>query len=226
MDIKDYFEIFYYCASIIIAGVALFSLIQIKVMREVASKQAERDAMKMSLEIYRYYINTILPLLDRVDNSFHVNNIKLDELFELKGTRENPVLIKKPGFAPKFIGNFIVSDCYIVFNDFKNAMAIFASYFNSKVADEETAYNIVGKDYLKSMELYMPLWLMTEGYGDSNELDNKPQRDSQDYHGAIQLYHKWSSKKEVDLSIQEKERIIKYLDNVTVDDTPPFGVNR
>lgn len=224
MIIKDYLEISYFIASIFMTFIAIIGLKEIDLIRKVASDQAKRDAVKLSAEIYKYYVDTTTPLKNTLAKSLRDKEIKLDDFFVIGGTREEPTISKKTGTTEEFISKFIKSKCLHDFIAWKNSIGVFASYFTSGIADEKTAYNMIGKEYLKTMEKYMPLLLVLE-------VDNEKYPDETfeegDYHSAaLKLYHTWSSRKEHYGLLRERNRIMESLAEKKVDDTPPIGVNR
>lgn len=191
--IKPTCEMLYFISSLIVAYAAISALKQIRVMEKSISIQSKRDALKTSSDQCLYYMSEIIKLQNELSEEIDGKGVSFLKKWnvEVKG---NDIQLKHEGPVDRqeFI-KLLQCDFPKAFNP----MEAFATYFVSKVADENIAFKTVGKTYVNTVEEYIPLLLHLSENGH--------------YHNILQLYILWKNRFE---SIELQNQIQKNQKNL------------
>lgn len=185
--IKPTIEVLYFVAGIIVAITAILALKQIKIMKHTVEIQSKRDALTITSEQCVNYMTNIIRLQNEFNKSLKDNQIHFLEGWHVQ-LNDNEISLQHDG--------------NIDFSDFEkmnyatvcNAMEAFATYFTSKVADENVAFNTLGTTYIHTTEKYMPILLRVneDGY----------------FQNIVKLYLLWK-KRMISIDLQTQQEKIK-----------------
>ncbi len=177
--------------SQIVLGISgLVALSQIWLFRKVSKTDSQRESIKYSSELVAVYLKDIIPLI----------NIALDKLFKekkysyFKGDKLNDFFWEELQESPKrkkhmetlSSSGALCSHMEILVNSTLNQTESFATPFISKVADEEIAFQALGRTYCETVEGFYPFYCLIR-----NRKDYVPYLNN-----TILLYKLWSARLE------------------------------
>ncbi|ASW42848.1 hypothetical protein [Clostridium isatidis] len=170
--------------------VTIMGLKEITVAKEISEVNAKREAFKLSAEQCIYYFENIIPKLDDIDKCFKENKI----------TSIGEVKIKSTSEGIKASVKLDVSRCpEEIFRDITyvlNVIEGFSLYFISGVADERVAFSSVGRTYVNSMEMLLPIICSVQGSG---------------YENVFKLYLLWKDRIDKQEALNQKIKLDKKM---------------
>ena len=181
LEYRDYFEIAYFIAGILVAIVAIIALYQIQIARNTLKTQSQRDSLKLTAEQCKYYTETVLKL----SNELYEKRLEVDcTIFDLGkwnvDTDGEEIIVKSNEETEPSLQQATVVVGEVL--DLLNAMDSFSVYFISGVADEALAYKTISNSYINLAEQFMPMILFAN-------------KKSGHISSLIELYIMWKNRK-------------------------------
>lgn len=179
-------EILYFIAGIIVAVAAVIALKQIAIMKETASNQSKRDAIKISSEQCNNYLTNIIKLQNDFYQILKNKNISYKDNWTVDIDGNNIVIHYNK--EVDFVSFYHLDFCKVF-----NAMEAFATYFTNSLADEMVAYFSLGTTYINQVETYLPFLLdfNNDGY----------------YLNIVKLYLIWK-KRMISIELKQQQKKI------------------
>jgi len=206
MDILKVLEALNYIATIGLLVVAIYGLKQLKISKETSAANAQRDALKLSNDQSKYYLEKIIPILNDLD-------LKISN--KVKFITESSFEIKDDGIKVHFANNMTDKDS----RDFVaiapelthafNMLEGFSTYFISELADESVAFKAVGSTFCSTAKSYIPI-IATAG-------------EDQSYQNLLELYVLWQKRIDAQLLNKQKVSIEEKLKKVNNTIIVPVG---
>ncbi len=173
--------------------VAAIGLKQLSISKKAANATAKRDSIKAANEQIRYFGETIIPLVNKMDTYIAKNNITLldESSFEIKDDRIE-VALRPNGAQGAKQFNMIGEHVLAIINN----LEILSTVFVSGLADEKVAFKTIGKAYCSITEKCMPI------------IATITEHDKHYYQNSIELYRCWNDRIEKS-SLQEQKKEIE-----------------
>ncbi|WP_433752933.1 hypothetical protein [Paenibacillus amylolyticus] len=223
--IRSFIELIYFISGIVLAIIAIYGLRQFKIALDqltVSIKQVEigmeqvsllkhdievrnkRLSVEKSIEFIERYKNTIFPLA--------VKHRELMEQYEYSFYTEDVIDIKEFPFSnqddfKKAFDKTIKTEA----NDLFNEIELFSSAFTSRLADEELAFQPLGKTFVRLIDRNYDIFCVC--------------RSSAPYANTVKLYITWKErlkKNELDKQINQLEKARSKIKNTKI---TPLGLD-
>jgi len=188
-------ELLYFVAGILLTIGLGFTYLQLRMLKHDLNTKNVRSAREKALEACDRYFDRYVPLTNKY----------LEDRGNLP-TYEGP------------IGDFSDASIPATFRDFAkerfkiyswvaaiNQLEFIAAHFCSEVADEQAAFPIIGRSYVRTVELHYDLLALSHS--------NKA---SPYYHSIIELYSIWKTRLQSAELNQKKSEISKDISNLPV----------
>ncbi|MEN8616964.1 hypothetical protein [Shewanella baltica] len=199
---RPVFETIYFLSGVVVSGCAIYALKQVALLKKSISIQSKRDALKLTAEQCNDYMQVIIPLQNKLNNSIEKNGVTFFEGWTVDITKENCSVTHQG--TPNTHGLENISCSNVL-----NAMETFSTYFVSGVADDTVAYHTVGTTFLHSVNKLMPVLI---NY-----------RESGYYKNVTTLFIRWRCRRNEEDLIKEKEIIEQKLKSNKVSIPLPLG---
>lgn len=212
-QIRGLLELLYFASAPALVIVGLIGLRQLKISRDNARIDAKRRALALASEQCAYYLNYIIPLINRANQTIEAHDIKYFKMIEVEA-KENGLHAKSAAsrqaitkevdrlFAAKEVQNALL-DAY-------NALEGFAVYFTSGTADESVAFSAVGHTYCNSVQALLPdLYICTQ--------------DGQFLQNLMKLFYLWNDRIRAESLLCTREGVEKELAAIEMRTIPPIG---
>lgn len=160
-NLKEILEIIYYLTGPALVIVALIGLKQIKIAaeqiketRESRKISSKREAYKIAAEQCKYYLETIIPILNKLDEIIEEKNLEYFTKSEISITEESIGI--KPYLNDNALDK-VFSSCLEEFSTAINLIEGFSVYFVSGIAAENVGYKTLGRTYTRSVKKLLPI---------------------------------------------------------------------
>lgn len=206
--IKDILEIIYFLSGPALVVVAFFGLKQLKISteqinetREARKINSKREAYKIAAEQCKYYMETIIPLLNKVDSIIEEKNLDYFKKSEIiiEGDSIKMILYNKDNALNKAF-----DECLEELHTVINYIEGFSVFFVSGVAADIVGYNTIGKTYVYSIKRLLPIIIPFGKDGAFNH--------------TKKLFITWHNRRESETLLKQKaeveEKISKQKNNV------------
>ena len=209
MDILKIFEALNYLATIGLLVVAIYGLQQLRISKETSATNARRDALKLSNDQSKYYLETIIPIL---------SNLEAQIGSKVKFITQSSFELKDDGIKVNFASNINdkdLQDFVEVAPDLTHAFNMlegFSTYFISELADEGVAFKAVGSTFCNNVKKYIPI-IATAG-------------EDKSYQNLLELYVLWQKRIDAQLLNKQKDSIETQLKKVNNTVIVPVGTTK
>lgn len=183
---RSILEIIYFITSPLLLAVAVIGLRQIDIAKETSILNDKRTSFTLAAEQCRYFIEKIIPEVDKISISMEAKGIKNfgKAKLELNDKKEKSMeytINNEPGIA-----ELQISSVYVL-----NLLDGFSTFFIAGVAEETVAFSALGITFVQAVDKLFPIlcWGQDETAG---------------YNSLISLYIKWKDKIEKQKAIIEK----------------------
>lgn len=148
---RPYFEILYFAAGIALAAGLGLTYWQLTLIKKDMRLRSERAAMEKAIDTCERHLSVFIPLSLKSSMTFEAN--KLPSFYD--GTAGN--FMKNS--IPKELNEISLKrySCSFDWVAALNQLESIAATFMSGVADEQTAFRIIGRTYCSSVESYYDL---------------------------------------------------------------------
>jgi hypothetical protein len=205
--VRPLLETLYFLAAIALVPIAIKGLEQLKIAKETARTNAQREAFKLAAEECRNFALHVVPLVEALDNL--VQNLKLTSFGNTK------FRISKGEISEH---NFSVDRLKIEFPKcghdliaFLNALEAFSIFFASRIADETVAYRETGETFLKIAAKYMPGIYLLRALKSGR------------FESTVELYELWDARMQSENLLRSKESINTALESLKKEPLRPIG---
>src|SRR5690606_530898 len=158
---KNILEIIYFLSGPALVIAALYGLKQIKLAseqiketRETRKVSAQREAYKIAAEQCKYYSETIIPLLNKLDKT--IDDKKLEYFTKTEITIDSDKIGVKPYLNDGALDK-VFSECLEELSTTINLIEGFSVYFVSGVAADIVGYKTLGRTYTRSVKKLLPI---------------------------------------------------------------------
>jgi hypothetical protein len=198
-----------FVATIVLTGVSIYALQQLRIAKDSLEIQSLRDAKKLSTEhIYRFLDRVInnddyaitlnkedqllLKSFKYSETDNETDNLNIDAIKEVDAS----IKLDSKKDREKYVSS--VKKVMSKFWDFLNELEAFAAVVTSGVLDDETVYRAVGSAYVTMVKDYNLDQFVT--YYSSQKAD---------YVNVLELYDLWNAR----LVVEESEKQLKQVEN-------------
>lgn len=198
-----------YLSEIGLFVVSIIGLKQLTLTREIAKINAKRESVKLANDQISFYLTKIIDLQNALNVEIERNNISIYKKTHFT-IKNNGVSIKVDTNEYEIRKEIEKLDKIISYRlDVLNSMEIFASFFTSKVADEEIAFKAVGRTYCNTVEelMFDIARHVPEGY----------------HQDILDLFLIWNSRMQKRKLFIEKEGIESELNKIKSNVIKPLG---
>jgi hypothetical protein len=198
-------EILYFLSSFFLLIVAFIGLKQLKISKDTSKISSKRESFKIAVERCTYYLESIIPRLDDIDNMMKERNIESfgETIIEIEGK------IVKFTNKPNDQDKDKISEIEPKIVSVLNSIEAFCVFFTSGVADENVAYNSIGNTFCHTVKKLLPEFCMLLDYG---------------YKNIFKLYLLWIYKSEKQEALKAKKMAEKKLKNECTIQIETIGV--
>jgi len=205
--VKQILEILYFLSGPVVAYLAYKALGQIKEARKTRVVNAKREAFTITAEKCEFYMSTIIPLIDKVDEELRIRNINVLKNSTFTVTDHGLKINIK--FASEEERRIVFLELPTL--DLFNKIESFCLFFVSGVAEEKLGYLTVGNTFSHTIKRYLPLigQLSIEGH----------------YQNTMQLFTIWNNRREKEKLETSKKAIDKKLEQTKEIRIPFIGEN-
>lgn len=204
--VRDSLEVVSFITAPILAWLAFKALAQIKVARDIARMQAQRESFRLATERCEQFAKEILPLVAEVGKL--IEQKKLQDLQKVTVT-ETPGSISidwKEG--PKWMDELNKSGPAAW--KLANQLEGWSMWFTCQIADEGIAFRPCGVSFCVAVRKILPLLVVTNG------------RDKLFTH-TLRLYTTWRDKIEFEKNIAKQQELEKERKTLKVENIKPIG---
>lgn len=210
--IRPILELVYFASGPLTFIVACIALYQLKIARDSARLNAQRDSLRLAASQCDSYQRSIIPLHNSLGDAIKENGIVYFDKAEVDV--EGETIRVRPNLTKDELREELnkVKKISGAWTEAFNAMEAFAVFFVSGVADENVAFSSVGKTYCCSVRKYLPHVVpMSEegGY----------------YRNTIKLFFMWNARFEKQKLLKNKEKLEQQLDRVRDRFIRPVGTD-
>lgn len=204
---KQIIEIISLLSGPIIAYLAYKALEQIKEARKTRVINAKREAFTITAEKCEFYMSTIIPLINKVDEELKKQNIKVLKNSSVSATEEGLKISTK--FDSENEKDIVFLELPTL--DLFNKIESFCLFFVSGVAEEKLGYLTIGNTFIFTIKRYLPLigLLSSDGH----------------YQNTMQLFNIWNIRQEKEKLETNKKTIDKKLEQTKEINIPFIGEN-
>jgi hypothetical protein len=195
--IRNILEIIYFISTPVLLIVATIGLKQISVSKENSRINSLRDSYKLASQQCSYFLSTIIPLYNKVDNSIDAKSITVLSEKEVS-IKNKTIKINNKKFLAE---NDNIVTILPEIMEALNATEAFSVFIISGVADEQIAYNSIGHTFCSCVHKLLPIIIVC-GHGVC-------------YKNVLNLFMSWHNKENKQKLISDKCRIEKDLDNIS-----------
>jgi|GEM_PF-6752148 len=163
-QIRSAFELAYFiCGGPAMLGIGILALRQISVSKEIARTHSKREAYKIAAEQNKFYTDHVIAEYTHLMQA--IINSGLDEPSEDDTSVSDGKIITTAKFSDE--------DTSILMSHINGLIAlvnkidVFSTYFTSGIADEELAYSMSGRVFIKKIKCLYPIiqkFELSEGY--------------------------------------------------------------
>jgi hypothetical protein len=193
--LRCYLELFYFGSGIVLAGVAIYGLKQIRILKRDISVRNERAAKEKAIEYSSRYLNVFVPLIDKYSEAYTSRNLPSysgpvgDFTSASLSDRHRGLALKR----------FQVGEWRFAMNE----LEAIAAAFTTGVADEGCGFEIIGGTFCGTVQSNYDILSMTGGSV------------RRYYKSIVKLYLMWAPRlSEAELKA-EKEEIDKRLAKIS-----------
>lgn len=195
-SLKDIMEIVYFLSGPVIACIAYRALAQIsEAKKQVAETKegrilsAKRDSYKIAADKCEYFMSTITPLIDSLNDALEEDSVK--PLDDTMVSFEDDYVKVKSDFDKEIFSRIIF--------DYKglhlfNLLESFSLFFTSGVAEDEIGFLTIGHSFCSPVKEYLPVIALLSSDGGH-------------FQNVLNLYKIWNDRIEKDTLEQEKKKI-------------------
>lgn len=183
---RNILEIIYFVTSPLLLAVAVIGLKQIDIAKDTSRLNDRRASFTLAAEQHTYFIEKIIPQINKIIDEMQKNNIKNFGEAKLEINDKKEICIeykinKVPG----------IKELQVAAIDVLNLIDGFSTYFNAGVAEETVAFSSLGGTFIEGVDKLLPIlcWGQDNGGG---------------YENVIELYLRWKNKIEKQKDILEK----------------------
>jgi hypothetical protein len=201
--LKDFLEILYYLSGPVLVIVAIYGLKQIKISsqqiketRETRKISSKREAYNIAAEQCKYYIETIIPLLNKLDEIIDVKKLEYFEKSEI--IIDNEKIAVKPYMTNGALDK-VFNECLEEMHTVINCIESFSVYFVSGVAADIVGFNTLGRTYTNSVRKLLPIIIPFGKDGSFKHTKG--------------LFTAWNARIDKEALLKEKEEVEKKIKN-------------
>lgn len=208
--IRDILEIIYFLSGPALVVAAIYGLKQIKIAtaqinetRESRIISSKREAFKIAAEQCKYYSETIIPLLNKLDKIIDEKQLEYFEKSEISITGDK--IVVKPYMENDALGK-VFNECLEELHTAINFIEGFSVYFITGVAAEIVGYKTLGRTYTNSVKKLLPIII--------------PFGKDGSYNNTKSLFVTWHTRFEKEKLLKEKAEVeekIKKQKTITID---------
>lgn len=161
--LKDILEIIYFISGPVLVVAAIYGLKQIRITREQINETKEsrkisskREAYKIAAEQCKYYSETIIPLLNKLDKV--IDEKKLEYFTKSEITINAEKIVVRPYLEDNALDK-VFTECLEELHTAINFIEGFSVYFVSGVAADIVGYKTLGRTYTNSVKTLLPIIL-------------------------------------------------------------------
>lgn len=210
-NIRPYLETLYFSAGIVLAGGLVLTYRQLLLNNQDMQVRNKRAAMEKAIEACERYVNNCMPLGEKITEKLRGSNLPTnysgligDFSFESMTKNDLDNAVKRYSSSPEKWFKML------------NQLELIASMFISRVADEKTAFTIIGSSYCKRVSSYYDI---ISADRDEKIKANPP------YNNIVILYLLWHPRlKKIELEAQ-KQQTEKEMSQILERFLFPYGVN-
>ena len=211
--LKDVLEIIYFLSGPALVIAAFYGLKQIKITasqikeaRKTRVLNSTREAYTIAGEQCKYYMETIIPLLNKLDKIIDDKNLEYFEKSEI--IIDEDKLGVKPYVEDNALDK-VFEECLEELHTVINYIEGFSVFFVSGVAADNVGFNTLGRTYTRSVKKLLPIIIPFGSDGSFNHTKS--------------LFVTWNSRIEKEALLKEKAEVeekIKKQKTITID---PIG---
>jgi hypothetical protein len=218
---REWLEVVYWIAGIIIAGSVVGVFRQVKLAkealeatREESELRSHRDAILIAAQQCERYAATVIPTSDSVTQRCNEADLEVveweleDDNFEWKSFRETERAERWFSELEQISQNKIMT----LFNE----MEAFAIYFAKGAADEQVAFSAIGPVYCADVRRYAPALIDCRTRAASGHPVGP-------FENLISLYQIWSARTRKLALHAQAQKVAAEVAKVRVPEMPPLG---
>ena len=208
--LKNILEILYLLSGPALAIAAFYGLKQVRIAagqieetKKARVLTSKREAYTVAGEQCKYYVKTIIPLLNQIDKIIDDKNIEYFEKSEvtIKGNE-----IKVKPYTKDNALDKVFEECLEDVTTVLNYLEGFSVFFTAGIAADNVGFNTLGRTYVESVKQFLPIIL---SLGDDGS-----------YEQIKTLFITWNSRIEKEALLKEKDQVeekIKKQRTITID---------
>lgn len=199
-------ETIYYLSSPVLVVIAGIGLWQLKIAKDNARTNAQRQAITLAAERCEHYLQRIIPLTDIYDEAIEKEGIKFfqNAKTEIDGKKVKIIAERTEIDDEKLNG--LTNESLAVYN----SLEAFATFFTSGAADEVFAFDSVGHSYVELVKDYLPDIILLNDNGKY-------------FNNMLELFFLWNGRAEAMELLRNKESIEAKLKRVNNKFISPLG---